>query len=138
MKYFISLILAIIFGVVANSTSSGAKTNGHYQGIIMVSIIVFFILVWLIGKIMNSNYVNEQKETIETNRKIKSDLSNYQETKNSFTYFSDKKLLELLTEYKNEKIENLERLALEEELVKRKLIESSDMHEKLFNIKRNL
>lgn len=136
IKIIISAIGAVLFGVIGNATSSGAKTSGHYMGVVMVSIIVFFVIKWLLGKINDSEYVKEIQDQKELNRKVKNDLENYQETKNSFKYFSNERLLVLYKQFQSDGSENLERLALEEELVERGLIENSPMHEKMYLLKK--
>jgi hypothetical protein len=135
IKIIISLVGTIIFGVIANVNSSGAKTSGHYMGLVMVSIIVFFVINWLLGKINDTEYIKEIQDQKELRSKVENDLNNYQELKNSFNYFSDERLLAIYKKFQLEHIENLERLALEEELVKRRLIKNSPMHEKLYSIK---
>ncbi len=137
MRVFVSLLIAVLFGIIANATSSGVKTNGHYSGIVMVAILVFFIVLWLLGKVESSGSLEEVREEKTIVKKIKSDLDEYHELKKSFKYFSEESLLNLHDNLKSENIENLERLALEEELVERGLIKSSPMHEKLYHLKKH-
>ena len=77
----------------------------------------------------------KKKQENELNESIKMNMREYQESKNSFQYFSDNKLLNIYEQFENgTKNSNMEQLALEEELVKRKLIDHSPMHEKLYAI----
>lgn len=83
--------------------------------------------------------IEQRKENHELNKKIRTDISEYQELKNSFQYFSDNKLLNIYREIQdNKKNSNMEQLALEEELVKRKLITHSPMHEKLYYLDKEI
>lgn len=79
--------------------------------------------------------LEEKKQENLLNENIKMSMREYQESKNSFQYFSDSSLLNIYEQSENEtKNSNMEQLALEEELVKRKLIDHSPMHEKLYAI----
>ncbi|MCB0745808.1 MAG: hypothetical protein KDC67_18035, partial [Ignavibacteriae bacterium] len=79
--------------------------------------------------------IEQKKQENELNESIKMNMREYQESKNSFQYFSDNKLLNIYEQFENgTKNSNMEQLALEEELVKRKLIDHSPMHEKLYAI----
>lgn len=83
--------------------------------------------------------IEQKRKEKELDYKIKSDIQYYKESKNSFQYFSDDNLLSIYEEFKSgTKDSNMEQLALEEELVKRKLIDHSPMHEKLYWIKKHL
>lgn len=76
---------------------------------------------------------NQQKEF---NENIKQNLAIYEESKNTFQYFSDEKLLEIHNY--SDKISSMEQLALEEELIVRNLIDHSPMHEKLYLLKKEM
>ncbi|MCK6640973.1 MAG: hypothetical protein L6Q81_12900 [Bacteroidia bacterium] len=138
VKIIVSLIGAIVFGFIFNAADSGVRTSAHYGGVVLLSVIIFFVLKWLLGLVGETSYVKEHVEQKEQVRRVKSDLVSYQESKNSFKYFSNEKLLEMYHQFQNNKQENLDRLALEEELVDRGLIENSPMHEKLYMIKKKL
>ena len=85
-------------------------------------------------------FTDEKSKEIAENKKIKAtlqkDLNQYQNSRNSFRYLSNDKFFEIYHSYLIEEKENLERLALEEELVERKLIAHSPMHEKLYHLKK--
>lgn len=135
-KITISVIAAIVFGIIADIVSTGDKGIAHYLGVLMFSTIFFFVIMTLLEKIINSKYFNQVQYQNELKRKLEEELKSYQETKNSFKYFSDNRLLSLYKQFQQDGDENLERLALEEELVERRLIENSQMHEKLYLMKR--
>jgi hypothetical protein len=79
--------------------------------------------------------LEQKKQENSLNENIKMSMREYQESKNSFQYFSDNRLLNIYEQFQNgTKNSNMEQLALEEELVKRKLIDHSPMHEKLYAI----
>lgn len=79
--------------------------------------------------------MDQKKQENSLNENIKMSMREYKESKNSFQYFSDNRLLNIYEQFQNgTKNSNMEQLALEEELVKRKLIDHSPMHEKLYAI----
>jgi uncharacterized membrane protein YgaE (UPF0421/DUF939 family) len=81
------------------------------------------------------NKIEQKKQEDALNEDIKMSMREYEESKNSFQYFSDNKLLNIYEQFQNgTKNSNMEQLALEEELVKRKLMNHSPMHEKLYAI----
>ena len=83
--------------------------------------------------------IEQKKQENVLNESIKSNMREYQESKNSFQYFSDDRLLNIYAQFQNgTKNSNMEQLALEEELVKRKMIDHSPMHEKLYAINKEL
>jgi hypothetical protein len=78
---------------------------------------------------------NEQKEI---RREVNNDIRKYQEAKNSFKYLSNSSLISIYKDYLNKGIENMERLALEEVMVEKGILENSPMHEKLYLIKKSI
>lgn len=135
-KIIISAIGAILFGVIGNAFSSGLKNTQHYLGVVVFSITVFFVFKWLLEKFSETEYFKEIQGQRILNQKVKNDLENYHETKKTFKYFSNERLIETYKQFQEDVTENLERLALEEELVNRGLIESSPMHEKMYILKK--
>lgn len=82
---------------------------------------------------------NQKKEEKEAVNIVRRDIEIYQNAKNSFTYFSDDKLMALYNEMKSNTDTNvLEQLAIEEVLVDRRLITHSPLHEKLYHFKKLL
>lgn len=77
--------------------------------------------------------VNEYNETTDLKRITRLEFEKYNKAKASFQYFSSDRLLNLYEQYQAKEIDfSIEQLALEEEMVKRKLIDFSPMHEKLY------
>lgn len=82
--------------------------------------------------------IEKKKQENSLNENIKMNMREYQESKNSYQYFSDINLLNIYEQFENgTKNSNMEQLALEEELVKRKLLSHSPMHEKLYAINKH-
>lgn len=83
--------------------------------------------------------IEQRKQENALNENIKMNMREYHDSKNSFQYFSDSRLLNIYDQFQNGiKNSNMEQLALEEELVKRKLLDHSPMHEKLYAINKEL
>ncbi|TVZ49852.1 hypothetical protein JM82_0291 [Olleya sp. Hel_I_94] len=83
--------------------------------------------------------IEQKKQENVLNENIKMSIREYQDSKNSFQYFSDNRLLNIYDQFQSGlKKSNMEQLALEEELVKRKLINHSPMHEKLYAINKDI
>jgi DNA/RNA-binding domain of Phe-tRNA-synthetase-like protein len=79
--------------------------------------------------------IEQKKQENELKSSIESNMREYQEFKNSFQFFSDERILNIYEQFLNgTKRSNMEQLALEEELVKRGLIDHSPTHEKLYAI----
>lgn len=147
IKFIISAVCAGfltagIAGLIADK-DFGAFTVFIAIGIFLGS---FYISWMIIENIFNttkkatdviSEKVKEQKEIINLQNATNLEIKKYQEAKHSYQYFSNSRLLSLYAQYQTHKISsNLEQLALEEELVKRRLIDHSPMHEKLYLIKK--
>lgn len=109
-------------------------------GVVIVMAIVFTLISVGADKSKEvtrniKNKLEQKKQEISLNENIKMSMREYQESKNSFQYFSDNRLLNIYEQSQNgTKNSNMEQLALEEELVKRKLIDHSPMHEKTYAI----
>ena len=79
--------------------------------------------------------IDQKKQQNLLNESIDNSMREYREYKNSFQYFSNNKLLDIYEQFQNgTKSSNMEQMALEEELIKRKMIDHSPMHEKLYAI----
>lgn len=109
--------------------------------IIVLPVYIFpFFLFWISKTIWNKgeqliNYISNQikktvamKKVLEATQKSKQE---YNDAKSRFKYLSNDVLLNKYKEFQEKKLENIIRLALEEELVERKLITHSPMHNKL-------
>ena len=112
-------------------------------GFVIVMSIVFTLIS--VGAEKSKEVTQNLKQKIEKkkqenllNENIKMNMREYQESKNSYQYFSDINLLNIYEQFENgTKNSNMEQLALEEELVKRKLLSHSPMHEKLYAINKH-
>ena len=151
LKFIIIFIGGIILGVLITGLLKDIlPTDGIAP--LFIALIIFgasFMIVFFVvesfsekSKKVTENMkakIEQKKQENELNESIKMNMREYQESKNSFQYFSDNKLLSLYGQFENgTKKSNMEQLALEEELVKRKLIDHSPMHEKLYAINRDL
>jgi predicted PurR-regulated permease PerM len=107
----------------------------------MIIVLVVFIapfwlskIIWNKGEQLTNNISNQIKETVETKKVVQEtqqSMQEYNEAKSRFKYLSNDVLLNKYKEYQENKLEDMIRLALEEELVERKLITHSPMHNKL-------
>jgi hypothetical protein len=146
-KVVISFIIGILIMVfIINVFKTSLPDNASAPLIAGVIFIISFTLALFIvdkfsekskeisdniqAKLETKREMNELKSVIE-----KSNVE-YLQYKNTFQYFSNEKLSSIYKEYNNGlKKDDMELLALEEELVKRKLISHSPMHEKIYGIK---
>lgn len=79
--------------------------------------------------------IKKKKLDKKINEDIQVNIREYQKLKNNFQFFSNDKLLNIYKQIKDgNESSKIEQLALEEELVRRKLITHSPMHEKLYGI----
>jgi len=115
--------------------------------IIIISVVValtFYVTDSASNKLKDISEKNKLKSKVRADQKeleenMRSNIEEYKEFKNSFQYFSDDSLKRIYQKYLNgEKNSDLEQLALEEEMVKRKLLKYSPMHEKLYHLKKIL
>ena len=137
------LIWVGFVGIVTNMDDRTLDNIPTFMNAIIM--LVVFISPYFIGKILwskgteaihkVSNQINEYKETQELVNSTKLSLSEYQDAKSRIKYISDELLLEKYNVYLESNSEDMNRLALEEELVDRKFLSHSPMHEKLERIK---
>lgn len=101
---------------------------------------------WLLGFIIDkikdsspvqniSQKIEEVKQEKEIVQQTKNSLNEYNDAKHRFQYLSEETLVEKYKSYVTDDITDMQRLALEEELVKRGKLSHSPMHEKLEKIK---
>ena len=91
-------------------------------------------VLWQKGEEITANVSSQIKEKIEikqTAQATQQSLNEYADAKNRFKYLSNEALLTKYKQFQEERKDDMIRLALEEELVERKLISHSPMHEKL-------
>jgi hypothetical protein len=151
LKFIISFIGGIVLGaMITGLIKDVLPTDGIAP--IFIAIIIFGGSIMLVFFLTESLFekskkvtenikvkFEEKKQDDELNKSISNNLREYQNSKNSFQYFSDEQLLNIHREFINgSKNSTMEQLALEEELVKRKLIDHSPMHEKMYAINKEL
>ena len=131
--------MLVMIGIATNIESMG---NAPFIiGLIVVMLVVFVPLA--IAKKTPEIYdktkevINERIDLAKKSKEIELSMNIYDEAKKTFRYLSDDTLKEKYETYNNSKTNDMERLALEEELVERKLIPYSPMHEKIQKIKNN-
>ncbi|WP_417198149.1 hypothetical protein [Bizionia sp.] len=137
---------AIVTSIIAGAIGGSAIFDGFLGVVVGLGLIVG--LTFLFYNIFDNLFKNAKKG-VET-AKIKSEIrkenqrltqelhineQKYQSAKNSYRYFSDEKIAELLKVEDN--TNPFERLALEETGVERGIIDHSPMHEKLNNIQKH-
>ena len=151
LRFIVSFIGGIVLGAMITGLIKDVLPTDGIAPIFIALIIfggsimlVFFITESLFekSKKVSENIkvkIEEKKQENELNKSISNNVKEYQNSKNSFQYFSDEQLLNIHREFlTGTKDSNMEQLALEEELVKRKLIDHSPMHEKLYAINKEL
>lgn len=137
------IVFVIVFSIIAyivNTVESIDKIPAAGLVLLILAIVISVYLASKSEKIYD-NAKTKIIEIIEENKivnTVKNDLNNYSEARASFKYLSSTTLLEKYSNYKENEVEDMKRLALEEELVERKLIDFSPMHEKMNRITDNL
>jgi uncharacterized protein YpmS len=149
-KKIISVIAAILFMLFLLFNVNPTKDSA---GIWLL--IIFSSLVWggIVYAIVSSIYSSASKSKIakdiqqkiadsneqkELRRVVNNDIREYQKAKNSYKYLSNSSLISIYKDFLNKGIENMERLALEEVMVDKGILENSPMHEKLYLIKKSI
>jgi hypothetical protein len=136
---FIGLATAIITGFILNIIYSSFKGLNPVFASILAFSIIFVPMIVMIYSIdfvdskvdsLKKKYTG-RKETLKNKKIVEADLLEYHSTKNSIRYISNEQLKEIYEKLVTSKTEDMKRLAVEEELVDRKLIPFSPMHEKL-------
>jgi len=142
--------LWLVFGIIGsiinliNSDSSYRDSqpfpmalSGFFLGALLGFVISLIIDLLGNSKIIHQG-IHEIKEKKELKTNLRNSMNEYNEARESYQYLSNETLLSKYSSYIKDDANDMKRLALEEELVKRKLIEYSPMHEKLDKIKTNL
>jgi len=117
--FFVVLISAAVWGVIVYAIVSRLYSAVHESKF---------------ADIIRQKQVEEQQKQ-ELLRISNTNTEKHQVARNTFKYLSDTKLTSIYEDYLDKEEENMERLALEEILVERGIIENSPMHEKLFLMK---
>lgn len=137
-SFILSLFLAIAVAIgIANAAPEGLQ-HSPLLGmplVLFVAAVAITVTYWV-----SFNYdqatdkarqkVNNLVDRYETRKQVKEAQQNYESAKDSFRYVSDETLRVKYKEMKKEGVEDMERLALEEELVERGIIDYSPMHDK--------
>ena len=144
-KRYLWLIFGIIGALINLSNADSRYQDSQPIGMALsgffLGALLGFILSLIIDSISNSKTINEGVAVYKEKKKFKESyiesMGDYNNAKESYQYLSNETLLTKYSNYLKENKSDMIRLALEEELVKRKLIEYSPMHEKMENIKKN-
>lgn len=137
-SFFLSLFLAISVAIgIANAAPEGLE----HSPLLGMPLVLFVAAAAVTATYwVSSNYdqatdkarqkVNSLVDEYETRKQVEDAKQKYESAKDSFRYVSDDTLKEKYKEMKDDGVEDMERLALEEELVDRGIIDYSPMHEK--------
>lgn len=134
-----------ILGLFIGLAKADGRING-YGVMAFAGVVNGIVWGWLLGFIIDkikdsspvqniSQKIEESKQEQELIKQTKQSLNEYNDAKHRFQFLSDETLIEKFKSYVDEDITDMQRLALEEELVKRGLLKHSPMHEKLEKIK---
>ncbi len=149
----LKIILAFVIGIIVFAFIAGVIGD---SGADFGALTVFIILGLFLGILMLSFFVTDkavdgankakdvivekvsEKIVINQIRKLTNlELKKYNEARRSFQFFSSEVLITLFTaNMQNDICPDIEQLALEEEMVKRGLLDHSPMHEKLYRLKK--
>lgn len=141
--WWIVMIIGAIVGL-ANSDSRYVDSQPvveAFKGGIMGALLGALI-GYVIDQFINSNdgerrSEKNKNETLEQNLKneTRASLRNYQDSAHHFQFLSDETLMSKYQNPDSNNLTKMEGLALEEELVRRKLIKFSESHEKIEKFK---
>jgi len=141
--WWIFMLIGIMIGL-ANSDSR--YKDSQPMAFIFIGAIngaaIGALIGYLMDKAQNSKMARKLNENIqshkaeqELNKNIRSSMKVYNDAVHRFQFLSDDTLKKKFETRDPEKIDNMEQLALEEEMVKRGLLDYSPMHEKLEKMK---
>jgi hypothetical protein len=136
-------VLALVFGIVIFGNlimlGKGEFTSGWNFFALLIFIVIEIYLISSINKEsdpgtnISTKSENQNKEGY-LKKDVQQSITNYQDSANHFQFLSDETLLSKYENNETSRLTEMEKLALEEELVKRKLIKYSAAHEKLDKI----
>jgi len=141
--WWIFMIIGIIIGL-ANSDSRYIDSQPFAKALSggMSGALIGALIGYVIDQIRKSALVKEVSQNIEQNKidkelnkNIQNSMTIYKDAVHRFQFLSNQTLLEKFQKEQGEKDDNMERLALEEEMVKRGIIDYSPMYEKLEKVK---
>lgn len=147
LVFVLSLLLTALFANILRKVieTSGVEMLLFVLAIMFGSLLLSQLMVELIFKGLRvvkesvTEIVQKRQEEKEVLRQVRLNEVLYADFKNQFKYFSDERLLELFQQSnENPNVSIIEKIALEEELVSRKLIEFSPTHEKIYFLRKKL
>lgn len=140
--WWIFSIIGVIIGLI-NSDSSYRDSQPiayAFLGLVNGALIGWFF-GYIIDQIKNSSTVQHISKKIEEDKEnktiienAKSSLAKYNDARHRFQYLSNETLIHKYQTSDIDNCDNMEQLALEEELVKRNVLNHSPMHEKMEKI----
>lgn len=128
-----------IIGLFVGLSKADGYTN-KYEIMGAIGVINGIIFGWILGFVIDkiressaavTNKVNDTQEQQKLVKRAKVSLVEYNEAKHRYQFLSNATLIEKFEDYKTRDVSDMQRLALEEELVKRGVLDYSPMHEKL-------
>lgn len=140
--WWVGAIIGIIIGL-ANSDSQYVDSQPVMEAFKWGLMWAIFgaIIGFIIDQTRTSTVVKNISENIEIQKKenqfkkdVQKSMKYYQDSSHHFQFLSEETLLAKYQNNESSRLSEMERLALEEELVKRKLIKYSPTHEKMEKI----
>jgi hypothetical protein len=135
--WWVGGLLGVVIGL-----SKADGVNNQYSSMALAGIVCGVPLGWILGFAIDSFLESSVFRTaMNTARKLgderritevaRTNLQEFQDAKHRFKYLSDETLVAKYNEFERANKFSIHRLALEEEMVNRGLLEFSKMHEKL-------
>lgn len=140
--WWICMIIGIIIGLI-NSDSRYIDSQPLMEGFkgAVIGALLGKLLAYIIDQIKESPVAKTVIESVEKKieeeqikKEVKSSIGAYNEAVHHFQFLSDETLIAMYNE-EIDKENKMEKLALEEELVKRKILKYSPEHEKINKLK---
>lgn len=140
--WWIAMIIGAIIGL-ANSDSRYVDSQpvvetikGGVMGALFGALLGYIIdQIRKVPEVQNiSEKIENKKNEIKLKNETKASLRSYENSSHHFQFLSDETLLSKYENIESGSLSAMDRLALEEELVKRKLINFSETHEKIEKI----
>lgn len=140
--WWVFAIIGIIIGLINSDSSYRDSQPIAYA---FIGLVNGALIGWVFGYIIDlaknsstvqniSKKIEEEKENKTIIENAKSSIAKYNDAKHRFQYLSSETLIQKYEVSNIENCDNMEQLALEEELVKRNILNHSPMHEKIEKI----
>ena len=147
-KYIGALVGVLVFiglmwllhSIIEATDSGGSSVVGIIALVCIVIFVPISISAWLAYKRKSEEVIKkvvEKKHNNQLVNEVKNDLQKYQSYKHSYSHCSNEFLKAQHSVLLDKKIEDMEMLAIEEEMVQRGFLTTSPMHEKLLLIQRS-